>query len=116
MPIYRNAERYMARESLGTPVLNQNLVLPQASRLKSPDSQKNSLDLKKITRFKIFALKFAVLPEIMYLFTLFPNTSFASLQKSIILKPGKSHTNNKIFKRFSRAENDTTRKYLEQST
>jgi len=35
------------------------------------------------------------------------------------LKPGKSHTihtNNKIFKLFSRAENDTSREYLEQST
>jgi len=67
---------YMARESLRTPVLNQNPVLPQASRLKLPVSQKNSLDLRTITRFKIFALKFAVLPEIMYLFTLFPKNLY----------------------------------------
>jgi len=33
-----------------------------------------------------------------------------------MLKPGKAHTNNKIFKLFSRAENDTTREYLDQST
>jgi len=33
-----------------------------------------------------------------------------------MLKPGKSHTNNKIFKLFSRAENGTTREYLQQST
>jgi len=31
-----------------------------------------------------------------------------------MLKPGKYHTNNN--KLFSRAENDTTREYLEQST
>jgi len=34
-----------------------------------------------------------------------------------MLKPGKSHTNNKIFKLFSKAENDTTHEYVvEQST
>jgi len=33
-----------------------------------------------------------------------------------MLKPGKSHTNNKIFKLFSRAESYNTREYLEQST
>jgi len=38
-------------------------VLPQASLQKSLDSQKNSLDLKKITRFNFFASKFAVLLE-----------------------------------------------------
>jgi len=32
-----------------------------------------------------------------------------------MLKPGKSHTNN-IFKFLSRAENDTTREYVEQRT
>ena len=33
-----------------------------------------------------------------------------------MLKPGKSHTNYKNFKLFTRAENDTTREYLEQPT
>jgi len=31
-----------------------------------------------------------------------------------MLKPREAHTNNKIFKLFSRAENDTNREYLEQ--
>jgi len=38
------------------------------------------------------------------------------MQKLIMLKPGKSHTNYKNFKLFTRAENDTTREYLEQTT
>jgi len=33
-----------------------------------------------------------------------------------MLKPGKSHTKNKIFKLSSRAGNDTTREHFEQST
>jgi len=33
-----------------------------------------------------------------------------------MLKPRKAHTHNITFKRFSRAENDTTREYSEQST
>jgi len=41
-------------------------VLPQVSWQKSLGSQKNSLDLKKITRFKIFVSKLAVLLEMMY--------------------------------------------------
>jgi len=36
-------------------------MLPQASRQNSLDSQKNSLYLKTIIRFKHFASKFAVL-------------------------------------------------------
>jgi len=51
-------------------------VLPHASRQKSLDSEKNSLDLKKITRFKYFASKLAVLLEIMYLFTLMPTNLY----------------------------------------
>jgi len=43
--------------------LRFRLVLPQASMQKSLDSQKNSLDLKKITRFKNFVLKFVILLE-----------------------------------------------------
>jgi len=35
------------------------------SAKKTPDSRKNSLDLKKITRFEIFASKLAVLLEMM---------------------------------------------------
>jgi len=45
-------------------------VLPQASRQKSLDSQKNSPGLKK----NLFALKFAVLLEMMHLFTLLPES------------------------------------------
>jgi len=44
--------------------MRQSAVLPQAFFQKSLDSQKNSLNLKKITRFKIFALNFAVLLEL----------------------------------------------------
>jgi len=68
-------------------------VLPQASRQNSRDSQKKSLDLKKITRFKAFASKFAVLLEMMYLFTLlakkiyiickFVKTDFVEAWKSL---------------------------------
>jgi len=39
-------------------------VLPQPSLQKSLDSQKSSLDLKKITRFKAFVLRFVILLEV----------------------------------------------------
>ena len=51
-------------------------VLSQASRQKSLDSQKNSLDRKKITRFKIFASKYVVFIGMMYLFTLLPKNLY----------------------------------------
>jgi len=54
----------------------QHSVLPQDSGQKSLDSQKNSLDLKKTTRFKVFASKFAVFLEMMYLFTLLPKNLY----------------------------------------
>jgi len=56
----------------------------------------------------------------MYLFTLLPKNLYIICKFAIIdhveLNPRKAHTNRKIFKLFSRAENDTTREYLEQST
>jgi len=51
-------------------------LLPQAFLRKSPDSQKNPLDLKKITTFKISALKFNVLLDIIYLCTLSPKNLY----------------------------------------
>jgi len=47
-------------------------VPPQAFLQKSLDSQKNLLDLKKITRFKVSTLKLTVLLEIIYLCTSLP--------------------------------------------
>ena len=56
------------------------------------DSQKNSLDLKNITRFKISALKLTVSPEtISSCSSSSENLKFASLLKSIMLKRGKSY-------------------------
>jgi len=54
----------------------QHSGLPQVSRQKSLDSQKNSLDLKKISRFKVFASKFAVFLEMMHLFILLPKNVY----------------------------------------
>jgi len=51
-------------------------VLPQASRQKSLDSQKKFTRYEKIPRFKVFASKFAVLPEMMYLFTSLPKNLY----------------------------------------
>jgi len=56
--------------------VKKNKQWQHCSRQKSLDSQKNSLDLKKITRFKIFASKLAVLLEMMYLFTLLPKSLY----------------------------------------
>jgi len=39
-------------------------------------TKKNSLDLKKISRLKVFASKFAVFLEMIYLFTLFPKNLY----------------------------------------
>ena len=74
-------------------------MLPQDSRQKSLDSQKNSLDLKKITRLTSFASKLAVLLQMMYLFTLLPKKlyiicKFAKIDH--LLKHGKTHTNNNL--------------------
>ena len=82
-------------------------VLPQASRQKVTRSEKKSLDLEFLRWNSQFCLKWWV--YLLYCPKAF--TSFASLPKYIMLKPGTSHSNNKIFKLFSRAENDTTREY-----
>jgi len=53
----------------------------------------------------------------MYLFILLPKNLYIICKFAKIdyveLNLGKSHTNNKTLKLFSRAENDTTREYLE---
>jgi len=52
-------------------------TVPQASRQKSLDSPKKfTRSEKKITRFEVFTSKFAVLLEMMYLFTLLPKNLY----------------------------------------
>jgi len=102
----------MARESLGILVLNP--VLPHASLQKSPDSQKNLLDLIFCVKSAQFCFRWndLVISFIAKTFAPFPRLLKYNY---IMLNPGKSHTNNHqaVFKSWKRHH---SRSILDQST